>query len=101
MGVRAIAIDWSGAVRAAHKIWVGTAEAGRLRSLWNAVSREAVAKHLVTEAKADPHMVVGLDFAFSLPGWFLEQRGLTTAYDLWELASRECETWLAACEPPF
>ena len=46
-------------------------------------------------------MVVGLDFAFSLPAWFLEQRGLGSAHELWALADREAEGWLAACLPPF
>jgi len=46
-------------------------------------------------------MVVGLDFAFSLPAWFLEQRGLASAHELWALADREADAWLAACLPPF
>lgn len=46
-------------------------------------------------------MIVGFDFAFSLPAWFLEERGLQSAQELWALADREAEEWLARCEPPF
>lgn len=46
-------------------------------------------------------MIVGFDFAFSLPAWFLEKRGLQNARKLWALAGREAEEWLARCEPPF
>jgi hypothetical protein len=55
----------------------------------------------VAEAERTPRMVVGLDFAFSLPAWFLEQRNLKSAQELWALADREAEAWIAACRPPF
>src|SRR5688572_17311154 len=52
-------------------------------------------------ATDDPNMVIGLDFAFSMPAWFLEQRGITSAAELWALADREADDWLAACAWPF
>ncbi len=58
-------------------------------------------QHLLELAEADPRVVVGLDFAFSLPAWFLQERGLCSARELWALASQEAEDWLAACSPPF
>jgi hypothetical protein len=45
--------------------------------------------------------VIGLDFAFSLPAWFLDELGVATGHDLWALACDRAEDWLAACAPPF
>lgn len=100
--VRVIAVDWSGArVRAAKTIWLAEVIEDRLVRLENGRSREQVADFLVAEAEIDPNVIVGFDFAFSLPGWFLEERGLDSARELWALADREAEDWLAGCEPPF
>ena len=55
----------------------------------------------MAEAGRSPELVVGLDFAFSLPAWFLEQRNLKSAQELWALADREAEAWITACRPPF
>lgn len=102
MGVRVIAVDWSGAQAGAHhKIWLAEVIDGRLVRLESGRGREMLTDHLIEQAQADPHLIVGLDFAFSLPAWFLEQRGLTSAHELWALADREADQWLAACESPF
>ena len=45
-------------------------------------------------------MVIGLDFAFSLPAWFLDQEGLDSAPDLWERMRSDAERWLEP-RPPF
>jgi len=42
-----------------------------------------------------------LDFAFSLPAWFLDERGLGGAAELWALADQEADTWLRAVQHPF
>lgn len=42
-----------------------------------------------------------MDFAFSLPGWFLEERGLRSARELWRAVDRKGENWLDRCAPPF
>ena len=86
---------------AGPKIWLAEAVDGKLVRLENGRSREQIAEHLIEEAGRDPRMVVGLDFAFSLPAWFLEQRDLASAHELWALADREGDAWLAACLPPF
>lgn len=102
MSVRVIAVDWSGRQRGAEKsIWLAEAVADRLARLENGRSRGEIAEHLMAEAERDPQMVVGFDFAFSLPAWFLDERGLSNAPELWGLADREAETWLAECRPPF
>lgn len=100
---RLIAVDWSGAVSgAAEKIWIAEAiPDGGLLLLENGRGRESVTQWLIAEARRTPSMIVGLDFAFSAPSWFLEQRGLGRAHDLWTLANCEGERWLQTCEPPF
>ena len=65
-------------------------------------SREEVGEHLIEEARRDPGLVVGLDFAFSFPAAFLEKRGHRQVETVWEEAEVEGETWLAECpSPPF
>jgi hypothetical protein len=49
----------------------------------------------------DPSLVVGLDFAFSFPFWFLETLGVASAPEAWEVVAREGEAWLERCDPPF
>jgi hypothetical protein len=100
--MRIIAIDWSGArTGAAKRIWLAEAVQGQLVRLENGRSREQVAEHLMAEAERDPQLVVGFDFAFSLPAWFLDERGLQNAQELWAPVDHEAEGWLAHCEPPF
>jgi hypothetical protein len=45
--------------------------------------------------------VVGLDFAFSFPEWFLGWSGVSSARGLWSLAARHGDQWLAECAYPF
>ena len=100
--MRHIAIDWSGAKQGARsKIWLAEVRDGRLVRLECGRSREEIVHELVTEAERDPGLVVGLDFAFSVPQWFFRQRGLRRVEDLWGLVAEESEAWLADCEPPF
>jgi guanosine-3',5'-bis(diphosphate) 3'-pyrophosphohydrolase len=99
---RVLAIDWSGAKSGARrKIWLAEARNGELVRLENGRNRGEVAEHLLDELERDPRLLVGLDFAFSLPAWFLRDHELTTARELWQLADREAEAWLERCEPPF
>jgi hypothetical protein len=45
--------------------------------------------------------VVGLDFAFSAPVWFVKERGAESGSAFWDVVAREGEGWLAACPWPF
>ncbi len=100
--MRVIAIDWSGArVNAEKQIWLAEVVDGRLVRLENGRGREAITDHLIAEAERDPQMVVGFDFAFSLPMWFLAANEPGGAPDLWALVEGEGEEWLRACRPPF
>jgi hypothetical protein len=97
-----IAIDWSGAKTGAHrKIVLGEAVGDALVRLEDGRSRDQIAEHLITWTEHNPRLVIGLDFAFSLPAWFLDELVATTAPDLWELAGDRTEDWLTACTPPF
>jgi hypothetical protein len=102
MSLRVIAIDWSGAKKGAHhKIWLAEVVDGELVRLEKGRDRPKIAEHLISEAQHSPQMIVGLDFAFSLPAWFLEDRRLSSAQEFWALADEKADEWLAACQPPF
>jgi hypothetical protein len=99
---RAIAVDWSGARTGERRaIWLAEAVHGRLVRLAGGWSREEVVAHLLEEAARDPDLVAGLDFAFSLPEWFLRERGVDDVAGAWELVARDGEAWLAEPQPPF
>ena len=102
MDARVIAIDWSGAVIGAKKkIWLAEAVGGRLIRLENGRDRDAVADHLIAHAKDHPRAVIGLDFVFALPAWFMRERGWMSAHELWAAADRDANRWLAAAKSPF
>ncbi len=63
--------------------------------------REETVEHLIECARREPRIVVGLDFAFSFPAWFLQVRGVRNARAAWGLVDREGETWLRHCPRPF
>jgi hypothetical protein len=100
--VKVAAADWSGAVKGEQRhLWLAEADAasGRLTAL-APMTRQQAGDRLLALADADADLVVGLDFGFSLPGWFLDREGITAASDLWADNAR-LEGWLAACAPPF
>jgi hypothetical protein len=104
--VRAVAADWSGAAVGEHRhLWLaecrphhdgGPPRLARLEGL----TRAGATERLLSLADRDPELVVGLDFAFSLPEWFLASKGITAAADLWSRGP-ELEEWLSGCPPPF
>ena len=97
-----VAVDWSGAREGAEKrLWLAEADARGLVRLERGRAREELVAHLVERARRDPALVVGLDFAFSFPAWFLEQLGLADARSFWDLVAREGERWLELSPHPF
>jgi hypothetical protein len=114
---RIVAVDWSGDKSASgqrRKIWAGvwtasnrptanqpaakqgkvdggtvTLEAGR--------TRDELATWLIALAAETPRMVVGFDFCFSFPAWFvLDELGCAHAPAFWSLvAGGHGERWLA------
>jgi hypothetical protein len=102
MAVRVVAIDWSGARHGAERrIWQAEACARRLISLSSGRSRAQVVADLIADAGRDDQLVAGLDFAFSMPAWFVRELGLSSAPDLWRTVREQGETWLQTCEAPF
>ena len=96
------AVDWSGRRTGERRyLWTAEAAAGELVSLACGRTRQELAADLVARVGEEPGLVVGFDFSFSLPAWFLDQRGCTGAPELWELAARDGEDWLRACAFPF
>ncbi len=103
--MRIIAIDWSGAkVGATKKIWLAEATPdGELLRLETGRDRDEIAEHLVDEERRGEPMVVGLDFAFSFPAWFVRERGYASATALWAALAADglADAWLKDCEPPL
>lgn len=84
---RALAVDWSGDARAEdgvhEKLWLAEAVDGTLLRVEPSSRRAAMAEvRRVADRCAD--VVVGLDFAFSLPAWFLVDQGIADGPALWE-----------------
>jgi hypothetical protein len=100
--VRAVAVDWSGRLHgAAEFIWLADVRDGRLVDLRNGLTREELVARLVDVADEEPDTVVGLDFAFSFPRWWCEERGWANRADVWSAMAEQGETLLGACEAPF
>jgi hypothetical protein len=101
--MRVMAIDWSGDAQTARRhIWLAEADAstpGQLVRLEAGRDRQELTNHLMHEASEA--LVIGFDFAFSFPTWFIQALGVQTAPELWALVAERGETWLAACAPPF
>ena len=99
---RVIAVDWSGAKAGARsKIWLAEVCGGRLTRLEAGRDREELIAYLIDVASTDPDLVVGLDFAFSFPRWFAEEKGAKSIEQGWDLVAEKGEEWLRECEPPF
>jgi hypothetical protein len=86
-------------VGAERRIWLAEAvSAGQLARLETGRTREDLAATLLAERG---RVIIGLDFAFSVPAWFLDRLGLRDARSLWACVAEHGEAWLAACEAPF
>jgi len=74
---------------------------GQLVYLENGRTRDEVIAQIMASVHEHRDVVVGFDFAFSFPAWFLRERGLDDVGSLWDLVGAEGEAWLADCQPPF
>jgi hypothetical protein len=109
---RLIAVDWSGRSGPDQRraIWLAEAVGGELVRLEGGRTRAQLVELLVAEADRDPNLIVGLDFAFSVPAWYLQERQVTPR-QLWALLADEALTptmrrlglarWMNNPEPPF
>ncbi len=91
-----IAIDWSGRVDTAGQrrhIVAATWHSGKVR-VQNGRTRDEIATWLIAAAAKDPALVVGFDFCFSYPEWFVHETGATSAPDFWRIVAAHGESWL-------
>ncbi len=101
---RVVAVDWSGDRSAAgqrRKIWAGVWTADpRGRVLGGRVALESDKTHeewlawLSARVAETPRMVVGVDFCFSYPEWFVKEKGARTAPEFWNIVAQQAEHWL-------
>lgn len=98
---RSVAIDWSGAKKPRGKIVLAEADSGILRRLEFFDSRDRVIQAVSDYGRLDERVVVGVDFAFSFPRWFIDQLGMPDAVTLWSFVRDEGERWLFECSTPF
>lgn len=97
-----VAIDWSGRIDTAGQrrhIYAAHWNNGKV-TLTNGRTRMETAEWLIALAKKNPSLVVGFDFCFSFPAWFLAEMGAKTAPAFWRMVTEEHgERWLSrACE---
>ena len=107
-----MAIDWSGRAGPDQRraLWLAEAVDGALVRLQAGRTRAELVELLIAEAARDPDLIVGVDFAFSLPAWYLRERQLTPC-QLWALLADEALTpamrergltrWMNRPELPF
>jgi hypothetical protein len=46
-----------------------------------------------------PPLIAGFDFSFGVPAWFARKHGCTSIDEVWALAARDGEGWLAPTAP--
>ncbi len=101
MMVRSIAIDWSGAKKPRRKLVLAEAQSGILHRLEFFDSRDLVIQAVADYGKLSENVVVGIDFAFSFPRWFIDHLGMTDTVTLWNVVRDQGERWLGDSSWPF
>lgn len=93
-----IAVDWSGRQdKAGQKrhIWAGVWHEGRVE-LHSDKTRKELCDWLIAEARKTQKLVVGVDFCFSYPAWFVREHGAKSAIEFWEMVrSKHGDHWLS------
>jgi hypothetical protein len=92
-----IAVDWSGAKRNPQGLWIATIRNGVLVASFDPGTREAAIDYVL---RTDGLVLAGFDFSFGVPAWFAHECRCDAVEDVWKLAERDGETWLAPT-PPF
>lgn len=100
MSTSHLAVDWSGA-KTGGKIWLAEVRDHELVRFQGGWSRDALLRFLKVHLRGNPDIVLGFDFAFSLPLWFVEELGALSGPEVWRAVEANGEEWLSACEPPF
>jgi len=93
-----VAIDWSGNKNESDQkkhIWLACWHKGKVTLEANKTHKQ-VFQHLSDSAARNKRLVVGVDFCFSYPEWFLKDNGYQTAFDFWDFVANKNEYWLSA-----
>ncbi len=99
---RVMAVDWSGERGGGAKTtWLAEIFEGQVIRLENGRTRDQLADELIRATRRHPDTIVGLDFAFSFPEWFVRQLGASNHAALCHLVSLNGEKWLHECQSPF
>jgi hypothetical protein len=110
--LRLIAVDWSGRSGPEQRraLWSAEVIDGELVRLEGGRTRAELIELLIAEVDHGPYLMIGFDFAFSLPAWYLQERQLTPC-QLWALLADEALTptmrrlglarWMNSPELPF
>lgn len=64
-------------------------------------NREETVQYLKEVHRDSPNLVVGLDFAFSMPNWFVQSQSCSSGPEFWDCVCEQGETWLKRCPHPF
>ncbi len=98
-----VAVDWSGRLTGPDEhIWPAEARGGFLVRLENGRDRDTVVEEVIATARRHPRLVVGFDFAFSFPSWFVRDRlAARSGPEVWQAVAERGEDWLANPSEPF
>jgi hypothetical protein len=101
---RVMGIDWSGRVDTAGQrrhifagVWTQLGRDKPIVQLENGRTREEIAEWLIELAQETPRMVVGFDFCFSFPAWFVrDEHQSPDAPAFWKyvVSGGHAERWL-------
>lgn len=107
-GTQFVGVDWSGAgpaVAQGRAIWTAVVRQGVLCDLSNGRTRLEATEHLIALGEGAPRTIAGLDFAFALPRWWMQEQNHDSAPELWAWAAKRMETnpdgWLKQLPIPF
>jgi hypothetical protein len=94
-----VAFDWSGAMKGYQEgIWMALVDEGQLRDLRNGFERDHVAEELIQLEQEHGRLIVGFDFAFSFPAWFVREEGAESGPAFWPIAARRLSRWIEGDE---
>jgi len=65
------------------------------------LDREEIVDYLIQAKSASTATLVGIDFAFSYPEWYIREQGCSSAPEFWRVVKEHGEDWLKACPAPF
>lgn len=96
-----VAVDWSGAKGRSARLALAEAAGNRLLRVETFRERGVVCEAIEAYRERPETVVVGIDFAFSFPQWFVRRLESSDVFALWRRVEAEGERWLRDCAWPF